>query len=551
MAATCLNAVRVKLYFDYSPPSLPDCRMSWLLVDLNKCRYAADLAGLIREKFDYSRKTVLDLFIEDCYVPPSESIYVIRDNDSIRVKVSSVCWENAGAWEHNSTAGKKRCRDEEQEEDASPAPTKKKHVENQVNGFADKGKKRGGKEKKKRKKKKEEEKVEKHPEAECVRAGVAAPKTPPDKCSNVATNREPAASAGKRIDTADSSDSSEDALRKPPPPKLKATTKKAVAVTSVPTAETGNFSSSSDLSSSEAAPAAGKASFPVNPSRAGPKPLITNTPKALPMVHRQPSSDSSSSSSSPMPLNRAQAPAKTPPVVASSSQKEQGDPSALSTPVGKQPQRKPESSDSYSSSETELVIRRPNPQAMGLTPAGVTHRGGVAAGRGRGDPRGVERGRGRGGGRGGYGKARGTPWKQGFHYNYESRELKNQEDSQTNKSLVLQNPVETTHVPKQDYSLLPLLAAPPAVGQKIAFKLLELTESYTPEVSGYKEGKILGFNHATNMIELQLLTRAQARSEPGKFDLVYQNPDGSERVEYAITQGSQDCTGLRRTVEIK
>lgn len=30
-----------------------------------------------------------------------------------------------------------------------------------------------------------------------------------------------------------------------------------------------------------------------------------------------------------------------------------------------------------------------------------------------------------------------------------------------------------------------------------------------------------------------------ARTEPGKFDLVYQNPDGTERVEYAVTLGSQ------------
>lgn len=30
-----------------------------------------------------------------------------------------------------------------------------------------------------------------------------------------------------------------------------------------------------------------------------------------------------------------------------------------------------------------------------------------------------------------------------------------------------------------------------------------------------------------------------APAEPGKFDLVYENPDGSERVEYAVTHGSQ------------
>jgi len=58
--------------------------MCWLLVDLNKCRVIADLSSIIKEKFGYSRKTILDLFIEDCYLPSTESIYIVRDNDSIR-----------------------------------------------------------------------------------------------------------------------------------------------------------------------------------------------------------------------------------------------------------------------------------------------------------------------------------------------------------------------------------------------------------------------------------------------------------------------------------
>lgn len=33
-------------------------------------------------------------------------------------------------------------------------------------------------------------------------------------------------------------------------------------------------------------------------------------------------------------------------------------------------------------------------------------------------------------------------------------------------------------------------------------------------------------------------------AEPGKFDLVYQNPDGSEIVEYAVTHGSQVLNAL-------
>jgi len=35
------------------------------------------------------------------------------------------------------------------------------------------------------------------------------------------------------------------------------------------------------------------------------------------------------------------------------------------------------------------------------------------------------------------------------------------------------------------------------------------------------------------------ITCLLAPAGPGKFDLVYDNPDGSERVEYAVTHGSQ------------
>uniref|UniRef100_A0AAZ3Q9M0 Coilin tudor domain-containing protein n=1 Tax=Oncorhynchus tshawytscha TaxID=74940 RepID=A0AAZ3Q9M0_ONCTS len=79
----------------------------------------------------------------------------------------------------------------------------------------------------------------------------------------------------------------------------------------------------------------------------------------------------------------------------------------------------------------------------------------------------------------------------GFYFNYEGGQRQQthqppsyQKDSLINSSVVFQNPSES--VPKRDYSEMPLLAAPPQDGQKIAFKLLELTENYTPEVSEYK-----------------------------------------------------------------
>ncbi|MBN3314206.1 COIL protein, partial [Atractosteus spatula] len=97
MAAPTVNAVRVRLYFDYPPPAVADCRMCWLLVDLNQCRVVADLASIIRDRFDFSRRTVLNLSMQDCYLPPTESIHVIRDNDSVRVKVEKVADANGPA----------------------------------------------------------------------------------------------------------------------------------------------------------------------------------------------------------------------------------------------------------------------------------------------------------------------------------------------------------------------------------------------------------------------------------------------------------------------
>lgn len=84
MAAHCPNSIRVRLHFDYPPPAVVDCRMCWLLVDLNACRVVADLESTIREKFEFSRRSILKLFIDDCYLPHTEGIDVVRDNDNVR-----------------------------------------------------------------------------------------------------------------------------------------------------------------------------------------------------------------------------------------------------------------------------------------------------------------------------------------------------------------------------------------------------------------------------------------------------------------------------------
>ncbi|NXK76934.1 COIL protein, partial [Amazona guildingii] len=149
--------------------------------------------------------------------------------------------------------------------------------------------------------------------------------------------------------------------------------------------------------------------------------------------------------------------------------------------------------------------------------------------RGRGHGTGEEnwrgpRGRGYRGMMRGQGPGRGA--NPGFFYNYNSEGQKQRQlnEAVTNSSVLVQNPVE---VPRRDYSVLPLLAAPPQVGERIAFKRLELTENYCPEVSDYKV-----------LVSFLLYLYFDAK-EPGKFDLVYQSADGAELIEYAVPQDTK------------
>ncbi|NWV18381.1 COIL protein, partial [Origma solitaria] len=128
----------------------------------------------------------------------------------------------------------------------------------------------------------------------------------------------------------------------------------------------------------------------------------------------------------------------------------------------------------------------------------------------------------------------------GFFYNYGSESQKQTpfNEAALSISLFVTNPEA---VLKRDYSTLPLLAAPPQVGERIAFKRLELTENYSPEVSDYK---VLVFflplihspnYHRSGMLK-ELFVGFSVAKEPGKFDLVYQSADGAELIEYAVPQ---------------
>lgn len=210
--------------------------------------------------------------------------------------------------------------------------------------------------------------------------------------------------------------------------------------------------------------------------------------------------------------------------------------------------QKPHKETPSSASDPDTNIQEPvtAQYASSVVPPGVTNggeTGGIHQGpdpnpslydHGRGRGRGILPWRGQGGrgfrGWGDRGKGRG--FGNQFFHSYDSPSLKKQqlEEEATNTSVILQNPPES---PKKDYSTFPLLAAPPQVGKVIAFKILELDENYSPELSDYKEGVVRSVDPVTLQVEVELLAK-QKRREPGKFDLVYELEDGREIVEFAV-----------------
>ncbi|XP_035036142.2 coilin [Hippoglossus stenolepis] len=527
MDANSSSFIRVRLLFDYPPPAVVHSRMCWLLVDLKACRVVADLESVIRDKFELSSRSILSLFVDDCYLPHTEHIFVVRDNDSVRVKVDSLPQVNG----HSSSpdASSKKCKKRQRpKEDDGPGGTevsvdlkekkRKKRSEESLEGDAEQasGDKRSKKshekhaeKKKKKTKKKAKEKSpaatpKPAPSTQQTSASVEQPvkrtKKPPEAQGKIQSKKPTVSSS----DSSSSSSEEDEAPKRPPAPKPAPKTpsstsasSKAPPVVKPTPKKSQRASSSSEMdSSSDEGPSVKKV-----PAKK--QPLTSSSPKS----RINDASKSQPASSTLQSTNRAQT---------------QGDSAAL-PPVGKVA----EPCNSDGEEEIELVIRKPMlPPGFGVGGLRSPWRGSTRGNSGRGDH--GDRGRGRGRGRGQAGS---------FEFSYNgSREPSYQTDSLSNKSVVVQNGVESG--PKQDYSSLPLLAAPPQVGQRIAFKLLELGENYAPEISEYKEGKIVSFDLTTKQIELQLLNASQAPVGPGKFDLVYQNADGSESVEYAVSRGA-------------
>ncbi|XP_071949306.1 uncharacterized protein [Antedon mediterranea] len=87
---------------------------------------------------------------------------------------------------------------------------------------------------------------------------------------------------------------------------------------------------------------------------------------------------------------------------------------------------------------------------------------------------------------------------------------------------VVEKPTNLPPPPSRDYSKLNPLIGPPRVGDVICYKILELSASYMPEVSAYKEGKVIEYDATSQSVTLELcegFTSSENMKREGRFEM--------------------------------
>ncbi|KAJ1129718.1 hypothetical protein NDU88_008084 [Pleurodeles waltl] len=566
------GSLRLRLFFDYPPPSTPESCQCWLLLDLSRCRLVTDLSSLIRARFGFSKRSRLSLYLQECLLPPCEAIGVVRDNDCIRVKLEEVVtyeafesgdsaiW-SAGkdskratqVWEKGENLHQKK---KKKKHDFESSPSKTLHFE--CSELKKNSKKRKGS---------SEETRDSSPEGNNV--DLNQKKT--QKKKNIVQNKAIELDSKNRNVTNITKVKDKKVFDNSVNSKKVNTSKKIklqVARTGSSSASESDSTSTSSLSSTK------KASSKLKPlsnqsqalikKKDGPQSVSATTetatkdakvsksgPSVKPVIG---TTGTSSSSSSDSDINKGSG---------STLDKKRTQTDSHFTDASLKPQQKKVSANSESSDSSDsgsFVIKKPTPAPSfvgngdvqitpvlygpTLNPKGIGR--GVARGCGRGHDTAHWRGS---GGRGFRGRMRGRGRGNANHFPLDcsTENVKQQlNHSISNVSFIVQNPPET---PKRDYSTMPLLAAPPPVGQKIAFKLLELTENYTPEVSEYKEGKVINYNPVTQQLDLEVSSASGAVKIPGKFDLVYESEGGRRTIEYALPQDTKTTQSWSSLIE--
>ncbi|XP_069785737.1 coilin isoform X1 [Narcine bancroftii] len=481
-----MAAVRLRLAFEYPPPLQPAARLCWLLLPADTCRVVADLESIIRRRFGFGRHTRLHLYLHGGLLPPNESVLLVRDNDWLRVKQEELTAESSEEPVAGPPLGSRK-RNRLQLEDAQPGQSDSRQR------------------KKRRKVWLSEEQT---------------PDTTEDSVSNAYTER---SRKRKKKAEADGKYSVKKKHSKKKKVKCSKEQESGQASRSRPTLNlTCQRGQSQDIAG---------------------KQMVVSNSEHLP-------NEGSNGGLSGSVLAVAGSVGTEGAVLADTAGTGTGNGSDQSssdseqTPIGQDPSLK---LDSHSTPSANGIIPNPNGSSADSSGcrSGQPEGGDWAAGRQW--PPGAGRGRGRGfaayaqGGdwqrrRPFLGRGRGTGPP---HNGCPSSQLPRPGDwAATGEQHGATEDIPD--VPKRDYSRLPLLAAPPQVGQRIAFKVLELSDNYTPELSDYKEGRILSYDATNQQVELHVESMSpECSKEPGKFDLIYKSENGEDVVEYAVTREPQ------------
>uniref|UniRef100_A0A8D2ATU1 Coilin n=1 Tax=Sciurus vulgaris TaxID=55149 RepID=A0A8D2ATU1_SCIVU len=489
MAAS--ETVRLWLQFDYPPPITPHFTVFWLLVDLNRCRVVTDLISLIRQPFSFS----------------SGSVRLVRDNDCLRVKLekreipeTSLAVSNGDDIHLPRKAKKWAFKLEEDEETELSYRYSKKQWKRQDNNSI------------------HERVLDLEPKAIADQTGKKK-----GKRKNKAT--------GGTVD-----EEEEETRRKSPKKKEKCEHKKQTKNSKCPKAQTSKEGTTQKSSSQKGS---AKNSLVKARRKGGGGTCSKDSPNSSSESESGSGHDSNSDGISNVTLEVRNSAEKLSTEVSKEEPSKKNTAAnklvakaAITTSKGKITRASSSSSDSTSDSEDQCMVSKSLFSGRGCPGPGLAVQTPSAIGwkfvdsntnkQAPGPPPSVS-----------LSTSLGRGWGRGEDLLSWKGKQQQLSEIVTNSSTIIQNPVE---IHKKDYNLLPLLAAAPQVREKIAFKLLELTSDYSPDVSDYKEGKILSHNPETQQVDIEILSSLPALKEPGKFDLVYHNENGTEVVEYAVTQ---------------
>uniref|UniRef100_A0A8C6QBR4 Coilin n=1 Tax=Nannospalax galili TaxID=1026970 RepID=A0A8C6QBR4_NANGA len=502
------ETVRLRLQFDYRPPATPHC--------LNKRRVVTDLISLICQRFGFSSRALLGLYLEGGLLPPAKSARLVPDNDCLRVKLEDretpenlVLVSNGDDSYFTPRKAKKLVEDEELELGYKCFKKHwKKQKSNSHNENALDLETKPGKKQEKNTADEEEESKKKSPERK-------------EKCEHRKQSRNPKSPKAQKEWSLQNCSLPKGAPRSnlaKARRKGRASAGPKGGPNSVPESESSGESSSNGQGSVTAKGGNAADKLSAELLKVG---LATKT-TAL--------------NKSMFTFN----PSKGKATRASSSSSYFSSDSDKKCVVSKN--TSPSAADLLKTAGLFAGRGCPGPGLLLQTPGTIGWKPSDSS-KGRQDPGlpgvSVPTNLGRGWGRGedflSWRGPRGQGiWGKGQGQGHAifcilNRNLECQKEQQLNEI----NPVE---IHEKDYSLLPLLAAAPQVGEKIAFKLLELTSNYSPDVSDYKEGKILSHDPETQQVDIEILSSLPALKEPGKFDLVYHNENGTEVVEYTVAQ---------------